>query len=172
MFTFVTIVLSVLILTSCEKVYNDMDDYEYYVDSIPGAGEYMPTLDDLPTYSESTVFFVESSGKSLNLIIKYSMDDYEDAKNNFLSAYEFLKEPLVGNDYYIIPEVEVTYNDYVIKVVDDDNFEYPEAFGLLGYSDVNYTISFMFFYDESLNSLGNSYSMQDFIEDSFKFPSN
>ena len=75
----------------------------------------------------------------------------------------------MGNGYTIIPEIEIIYNDYNIKLIWDESFEYPKAFGLFGYSNVDSTISFMFFFDESMNSLCNSYSMEDFIEDSFIF---
>ena len=166
------ILLLIIILSSCEKVYNDIYKYDDYVKSIPGAEEFMPNLTDLPIFTGYEVFYVENSGKSINLNIKYDTQDYEEAKTTILDTYDFLDEPLMGNGYSIIPEVEILYENYVIKVVYDVNFQYPEAFGLLGYSDLDSTISFMFFYDESMNSLGNSYSMKDLIQDSFRFPDN
>jgi|GEM_PF-2212215 len=166
------ILLLIIVLSSCEKVYSDIDKYDDYVESIPGANEYMPKLTDLPIYIGYEVFYVENSGKSINLNIKYDTQDYEEAKTTILDRYDFLDEPLMGNGYSIIPEVEILYENYVIKVIYDESFKYPEAFGLLGYSDVDSTISFMFFYDESMNSLGNSYSMEDLIEDSFRFSNN
>lgn len=166
------ILLLIIVLSSCEKVYSDIDKYDDYVESIPGADEYMPKLTDLPIYTVFEVFYVENSGKSINLNIKYDTQDYEEAKTTILERYDFLDEPLMGNGYSIIPEVEILFENYVIKVVYDESFIYPEAFGLLGYSDVDFTISFMFFYDESMNSLGNSYSMEDLIEDSFRFSNN
>lgn len=166
------ILLLIIILSSCEKVYNDNYKYDDYVKSIPGAEEFMPNLTDLPIFTGYEVFYVENSGKSINLNIKYDTQDYEEAKTTILDTYDFLDEPLMGNGYSIIPEVEILYENYVIKVVYDVNFQYPEAFGLLGYSDLDSTISFMFFYDESMNSLGNSYSMKDLIQDSFRFPDN
>lgn len=168
----IIILLVVIVLSSCEKVYSDIDKYDDYIESIPGADEYMPKLIDLPAYTGYEVFYVENSGKSINLNIKYDTQDYELAKTTILDTYDFLDEPLMGNGYSIIPEVEILYKNYVIKVVYDENFQYPEAFGLLGYSDLDSTISFMFFYDESMNSLGNSYSMEDLIEDSFRFTDN
>lgn len=56
-----------------------------------------------------------------------------------LDSYVFLKEPLIGNNYYIIPEEYIIHNGSAARV---DN-------------------------DENLNSLGNSYSMKYFVADNF-----
>jgi hypothetical protein len=166
---FVTILI--IVLSSCKRVYSDIDKYENYINSIPGAQDFMPSLDQLLTYERHAVFYVETSSKSLNLIVYYSPDEYQDAKDIFLNSYEFLEEPLMEYNYYTIPEVEIFYNGYVIKVVKDENFNYPEQFGMFGYSDINHSISFMFFYDRSLNRL-ESYSLSDLIKYDFVFPKN
>jgi hypothetical protein len=74
-------------------------------------------------------------------------------------------------DFYLIPEVEFQYQSFTIKVVSDDDFEYPEQFGMLGYSDSSYQITFLFFYDLSLDRLSDSPGrMTRFIESEFFFP--
>ena len=162
-------VFLIVILTSCEKKYDNVNEYENYINSITGAEDFMPQLNELPTYVKLKVFFVKNSSKSLNLIVYYSIETYQDAKDIMLNTYDFLEEPISGNDYYILPDVIVEYNDYLITVVNDDNFDYPERFGMIGYSDTNHSISFMFFYDESLNRL-ESYSLLDLVKNDFVFP--
>ncbi|MCK7487130.1 MAG: hypothetical protein MZU97_17670 [Bacillus subtilis] len=84
-------------------------------------------------------------------------------------SYMFLQTPLMENDYYLIPETKFEYESFTIKVVDDDNFDYPEQFGMIGYSDTTHQISYYVFYDESLNRLGDGYSMRDFVKREFWF---
>lgn len=162
--------LSALVITGCGQVYTNMDDYQEYLDSIPGSNAFMPVLTDIPVYHTCEIFYYERLGQSINLVITYSNETYETAKETVLRSYLFLQTPLMENDYYLIPEMEFEYESFTIKVVDDDNFDYPEQFGMIGYSDTHHQISFLFFFDDSLNRLGEGYSMQDLLRKDFRFP--
>ncbi|MCF7924243.1 MAG: hypothetical protein K9L64_03945 [Candidatus Izimaplasma sp.] len=157
-------------LFGCGSVYTDTSSYQVYIDKIPKSNTFMPDLATLPQYQSINVYYYERLGQSINLIVTYSSESYQSARDTLLSSYVFLKEPLTELDFYLIPEVEFQYQSFTIKVVNDDDFEYPEQFGMLGYSDSNFQLSFMFFYDDSLNELGNGYSMQEFLEKEFIFP--
>lgn len=163
--------IMIFLLVACGKVFTNVDDYSDYVDSIDGADSFMPSLDELPEYLSIEVYYYEHLGQSINLLLTFSDENYESAKEAILNSIDFLEQPLMQDDFYLIPEVEFEYLGYIIKVVDNVNFKYPEQFGMLGYSDEKVQISFMFFYDDSLNQISNSKDrMIRFVESEFKFP--
>ena len=160
-----------LTLFGCGSVYTDRNEYQDYIDKMPKADIYMPDLSTLPEYQSITVFYYERLGRSINLVITYSVESYESAKDTILSSYTYLDEPLMESDFYLIPEVEFQYQSFTIKVVSNDDFDYPEQFGMIGYSDSSYQITFLFFFDESLDRLSDSPErMTRFIESEFYFP--
>lgn len=162
--------LIILALSGCGKVYTNTDDYQNYLSSLPGSTAVMPDLSEISNFQSYEIYYYERLGQSINLLITYSDEAYQTAKETALGAFTFLDTPLMENDYYLIPETEFEYDGFTIKVVDDDNFDYPEKFGMIGYSDTEHQISYLFFYDDSLNRLGDGYSMQDFLGKEFWFP--
>jgi hypothetical protein len=171
-----TILISVIFflaisLFGCGQVYTDTNDYQEYINQVPKANTFMPDFDTLPEYQSISVYYYERLGQSINLIITYSAESYESARDTIFGSYVYLEEPLTKMDFYLIPEVEFQYQSFTIKVVSDDDFEYPEQFGMLGYSDSSYQITFLFFYDLSLDRLSDSPGrMTRFIESEFFFP--
>jgi hypothetical protein len=130
----------------------------------------MPNLKDLPSYENVNVYYKDRSSKSITLSIEFSSENYEEAKETILNQYSFLSGPLQDDTgFYYIPEHEFSYSSYHIKVVFDEDFLYPEKFGMIGYSDDYNRICFLFFYDRSLNELGSGYEMDEFAEDHFTF---
>jgi hypothetical protein len=165
------ICLSVLVLSGCGKVYTNTDDYQDYIDLVPGSSGFMPELMDLPEYQSIEVYYYESLGQSINLLVTFSSENYESSKEIVLGSFEFLNAPLTEHDFFLIPEVEFEYKSFIIKVVNNDDFDYPEQFGMMGYSDEKFQISFLFFCYESLHELSNSPGrMTRFIENEFRFP--
>lgn len=159
-----------IVLTSCTPKLTDIDDYETYINEIYGADEFMPNLKDLPSYENVDVYYYDRSSKSITLSIKFSSENYEDAKETILNQHSFLDGPLQDDTgFYYIPKPEFSYSGYQIKVVEDEDFSYPEKFGMIGYSDDYNRICFLFFYDRSLNELGSGYEMDEFAEDHFMF---
>ena len=130
----------------------------------------MPVLSSLPAYQAYEVYYLDRLGQSINLVVTFSSETYETSKETILQSHVFLDEPLMESDFYLIPETEFEYESFTIKVVDDEDFNYPEQFGMIGYSDTKHQISFLFFLDDSLNRLGDEYSLQDFIKKEFWFP--
>lgn len=157
-------------LFGCGQVYTDTNDYQEYISLVPKANTFMPEIDNLPEYQSISVYYYERLGQSINLIVTYSEESYESALDSILNSYTYLEEPLTKMDFYLIPEVEFQYQSFTIKVVSDDEFEYPEQFGMIGYSDSKFQLSFLFFYDESLDRLGDGYTMEEFLEKEFFFP--
>lgn len=170
----ISIVIYAFVLLACSgKLYTNSDEYLGYIDQVPGSDSFMPNLLDLPPYQFAEVLLFENydSGKSINLVITYSEDEYAFAKDSISSKLVFLEDPLMEYDYYIVPQVEFEYKGFVIKVVSDDNFDYPEQFGMLGYSDAKFQISFLFFFNSTLHQLSNrSDRMTLFMSSDFRFP--
>lgn len=160
-----------IFLFGCGQVYNDTNDYQEYIDQVPKANIFMPEFDALPEYQSISVYYYEHLGQSINLIVTYSAESYESARDTIFDSFVYLEEPLKKMDFYLIPEVEFQYLSFTIKVVSNDDFEYPEQFGMIGYSDSSYQIAFLFFYDLSLDRLSDSSGrMSRFIESEFFFP--
>lgn len=168
------LLLLVFSLASCSgKLNTNLDEYQEYLIEVPESDSFMPNLPDLPQYLSAEVLFFENydSGKSINLVITYSEDDYTNAKESITTSLVFLEEPLMEYDYYIVPQVEFEYNGFIIKVVSNDNFDYPEQFGMLGCSDATFQISFLFFFNSTLHQLSDTpMRMIQFIESEFRFP--
>lgn len=157
----------------CRKVYSDLSDYQYYIEKIPNANDFMPDLSTLPESHLISVYYYEHLGQSLNLVITYTAVTYLSARDSIINSYTFLDNPLVENDYFLIPEVEFQYLTFTIKVVNDNYFNYPEFFGMIGYSDSTYQIAFLYFCDNSLDRLSNNPGrMSRFIESEFRFGDN
>jgi len=161
-----------LVLSGCGQVYTNTDDYQEYIDSIPESNTFMPDLFEIVDSQSIEIYYCERLGQSINLVITFSNETYETAKETVLGSYVFLEAPLMENDYYLIPATEFEYESFTIKVVDDEDFDYPEQFGMIGYSDTKGQISYMFFFDDSLNRLGDGYSMPEFLDKEFRFPEN
>lgn len=165
------LIFYVMLIVGCGHEYTNIDKYQDYIDKIPGSDVFMPNISELPEYLSIDVFYYENTSQSINLIITYSAEAYESAVTIINGMYEFLNEPLMQHDYYLIPEVEFEYQSFLIKVVSDDNFDYPEKFGMLCFSDTNYQISFLFFYDIHLHELsGRAGRMERFVTNEFRFP--
>lgn len=170
-FVVITISIYLLLLSACSQVYTNSDEYVDYVSLVSGSDIFMPKLSDLPQYQSVDIYYFERLGTSINLIITFSAETYESAKEAIFESHLFLDEPLMEHGYYTIPEVEFEYQAFIIKVVSDDNFDYPEQFGMLGYSDTKFQIAFLFFYDMHLHELsGSSGRMGRFVRDEFRFP--
>ena len=122
------IVLFNIFLSSCGVTNTDMNEYDTYIDRIEGAEAFMPSLEELPNYQSIEVFYYVNLGTSINLIVTYSEAEYSLVKETVYSEYVFLENPLPISDHFLIPEVEFEYDGFIISVVDNENFIYPEKF--------------------------------------------
>lgn len=175
---FCLILLGVTILTSCsrnkELVYTEIGKYEECIEELSYASDFMPGLDSFDEV-ETTQFFCSSYSGNINsvtLIVQFNSEEYIQAKENVLKDYNFLDSPLYDKDRVLIQEHEFEYKGFTIKVVDDENFLYPEHFGLLGYSDTKNQIVYLYHSDKSVNRIGNTLgdrSMSEFLDWYFYF---
>jgi hypothetical protein len=167
-FVIVFALITTFILSSCSLAHTDINEYDIYIDEVENAGIFMPELDGLPDYESLEIYYDDGSSKSITLILQYSQDDYENAKESILNKYKFLSVPVMRDDVSLIPSPEFEYGSYIISVVNNEEFSYPENFGMIGYLDDYYRVCFLFFYDRSLNSIDYGYTMEEFVRDNFE----
>ena len=164
----VTVFILLFVLSSCDKTYTDIDEYNQYLDDIQGSDLFMPQLNTLGNCVSTEVLYYDSLGESVSLICYYQEEDFEvylDAINN---DYRFLENPIVDEQGEVdIPSVDFEYGNFRFRVVQDEYFEYPEEFGMIGISDDEHAVAYVFFHDESLSFIT---SMDDFMETEIRFP--
>jgi len=176
----IIIIFFILILSGCsfnESIkLSDINDYDEYLTNVKTSREFMPDSSNLERYeSISVIYYLDRPDTihthTINLIITYSKEDYNHAKSIYLSDYSYLEAPLYDPDdkkWTLISDAEVEFNNYLIKVVDDENFNYPKYFGMIGFNEEEHKISFMYSHNLSKNYL-YKYTLIEFIEDSYKF---
>jgi len=179
---YTVIFTTIILLCSSGCSYNesiklsDINDYDDYVTNVSYSREFMPDLSDLEGYESIDVIYYNdrpstNNTHTINLIVTYSNEYYNNAKSKYLSEYSYLEASLYDPDNknrMLVSDAEVEYNNYLIKVVFDEKFDYPKDFGMIGFNDIEYKLCFMFSYNDSLDYL-NSYHLLDFIKDSYRF---
>lgn len=176
---FIFSALSILLCSACTgdqsvKLTN-IEDYTKYIQWVTNSSDFMPDLVLLESSESVKVFYFNlrnplTDTKTINLIVTYDEVEYVDAKETILSNYTFLEQPAMKYDYYTIPVVEFEYNEFTIKVVEDESFIYPKWFGMIGYSDTKKQICYMYIHDIERDEISNTPNrMEEFTNKYFKF---
>lgn len=136
----------------------DIGNYETYRQELNYASEFMPELDELREFDELKFGYQETTqflflSKTASLTVQYSPDDYLQAKESVMQAYDFLDAPFrEQDDYYIASR---TSNDYLL----DDAFSYKgynfrvvnydgcKFFGMVGTNDDTCSIAYLYYSD-------------------------
>lgn len=167
---------SLFLLSSCDKLYTDIEKYDEYLDKLVKADTFMPKLDTLSNYESIDLYFLYDNiilVGSINLKLSYSNEYYEEEKNKVLNLYQFLTTPIKENStskYYIIPEVSFDYNEYHIQVVEDENYDYNRYFGMIGYSDSLQEICYLYYNNHDAVSIDRTMGgMQELMKTYFCF---
>lgn len=148
-----------------------IDDYDKYLQLVKKSDTFMPNLELIGIHEKVNVYYYERQGptlysKSINLIITYSDTQYELYKWDSMDKNEFLEEPFIQHGHVVIPEVKFDYKEFEINVVKNDSFWYPSQFGMIGYSDINKQICYIFYYDIELDMIAD---MVKFLDSAFAF---
>ncbi|WP_061994798.1 hypothetical protein [Clostridium sp. ATCC 25772] len=186
------ILLIVLIscVTGCSKVNSDIESYLNTGSNIDSnAKDFMPKLDDLPTYKDITYKYTNKSmvifqAHSVVLVVSYDDETYKNEKAKLEEKYNFLDSKVSldsmynvddGEDKYVIPEHEFLINSYNFRVADENeknNRKFPKAFGMIGTSDKEKSIAYLYFYDQDLDYIGDKdekQPMANFVKTYFKY---
>lgn len=146
------------------------------------AKKFMPDLDMLPidygiSYNYNHIYRVLFETDTLTLVVNYSEEIYKKEKERLLKEYKYLDHKVISNsdsEKYYIPEYEFEVNTYNFKVVDEYETykaQYPNSFGIIGFSDENKNIAYLYFYDTDLDyiSSDNENPMSDLVKKYFKY---
>ncbi len=140
----------------------------------------LPELDTLPDYEDmyyryyiNRCFFVT---ESMLLVVIYDEDTYSAEKERLDDAYVFLDHTIVADwsdeVEYLLPENEFSINSFSFRVVGDDETDYPKSFGMIGTSDEQLSIAYLYFYDFDLDYIsdeGENEPMKNFVQQYFKY---
>lgn len=172
------VLLLTFLLTGCsnEEIYQstDISKYDEYIEVVTGnnASSFFPSLDTLDVMDAIDLSYVEKNGalvrfKTLKLTILVSETNYYEVRDYYLENYSYFEGTLLDSDNdEIIPNNEFQYNDYTFFVVNDEEFDYPKSFGMIGYSDESKEIFFLFYSDSDIDYITD---IDHFLETSFLF---
>ena len=165
----------------------NIEDYQTEVSELGNASSMLPSLDSITDYEEIKYSYKESLystflgfySEGISLYVSYS-DNYLEEKNDVLSNYNFLENPIIdNNEYYIMPLTKFVYRDFTYQVVMDYNFYSNNeptcsSFMLIGYSDTKQEIAYHYYYDSDLDFIclntEDSYEkMTELIEEAFYY---
>lgn len=169
--------------TGCSKYSTDIQKYLNSGTNIDtDAKNFMPKLEELPKYQDISYKYNHSSiilfeSDAITLVVEYDEETYEKEKEKLTEKYKFLDQKVVSDfdkDKYYIPEYEFQINNYDFKVVEEsDNYKakYPKSFGIIGTSDEEKSIAYLYFYDSDLDYIeeDNESPMVDFVKEYFKY---
>lgn len=168
----------VLLLTGCSKTNTDIVEYlNTGTDIDTEAKDVMPVLDELPTYkdivyrhTQKKMFLFEAN--SVLLVVEYDTKTYESEKEKLAEEFAISKLEATSEttDDTSRPNVEFSVNNYVFQVVEGS--DYPKSFGMIGTSDEQQRIAYLYFYDFDLDKIGepdDKNSMSKFVKSYFDY---
>ena len=135
---------------------DDIDNYHANIKEYE-ADLFMPNLDEIDDYLEidylcekSTAFFPSCS---MQLIIKYDAQTFLKEKARLETAYTYINEPQTGygDDEYTIPVESFSAFGFDFKIAKFDNTVYPKNFGMVGISETNHEIAYLWLYFPDLD---------------------
>ena len=150
---FILCIITLLFAFNSCVFYNDKLDYYYNDIKEYHADKFMPNLDEIgECYSikyycrkDELIFPVYS----LKLIAKYDAEAFAKEKERLESAYTYLQEPqkfLDEEDTYTMPVVAFSIAGFDFRVVQFEDTEYPKNFGMVGISETNCQIVYLWQY--------------------------
>lgn len=165
------------------EIVQDIEQYEKDRLDLKNAAKYMPSLDSLSDYNNLKYahkervysFFMGFVSDGLSLFLSYDETIYEGKREEVLSSYTFLEEPIKDGDDYEIPVTEFEYKGYDMRVVPDEEYvDYAacKSFTLVGCNDDLNAIVYMYFYDFDIDYIAAEgedpvEEMTTLIEDAF-----
>lgn len=173
--------LSILI-SGCSYTKTGIDNYLDTGSELDQDSLYvMPVLDDIENYESIEYLHTHKDmilfeADSVVLDITYDEETYKNEKELIDEKYMFyIKEEDENNSIMQVVEDEFSINSYEFRIVvkNEENFTgLPKSFGMIGTSDENKSIAYLYFYDFDLDSIGAETVndvMPDFIRDYFKY---
>lgn len=101
-------------------------------------------------------------------IVFDNIDEYNFAKNDVNSQYEFLEEKVTNGNRCVMPSPEFKINNFDCKVVKANAESYPKHFGIICTNDTEMIIRYVYCYDTDLDILSSMSELIDGIKKSEK----
>lgn len=181
----ITLIIFLFLSLTVLKKANKTDEPKYLdsgnrIDTY--AKKFMPAIEDLPTsqavsyqYNRASIIIFET--ETLTLVVKYDEEIYKKEKEKLTEKYKFLDHKVISDydkEKYYIPEYQFSINNYKFKVADEsDSYkaEYPKSFGMIGISDEEKSIAYLYFYDYDLDYIQSDEEspMAGFVKKYFKY---
>ena len=171
----ITITVFALTLCSCVKTDNNIDNYSDDIKAYE-ASSFMPGLDKIGKYNDVEYFSKKDEGifpeYSMQLVVKYDEEEFLKEKENLNSAYTYLEEPQKADfddTVYTIPIESFSAYGYDFKISKFEDTVYPKNFGMVGVSDDNFEIVYLWLYAPDLDYICETNEneikgMNEFIE--------
>ena len=142
---------------------HNMSHYEEFL----ADDNHMPAIDELNNCSgyEYTHFIFSQfifESDTQNLIVSYDSNGYDSAKQALDETFTFEDGTKIDKHHYTLP-ASFTYDGFVFRLVctDEDDFEYPHHFMLIGTSDKAKEIAYIYFSSIDLDYIDN---FPEFVE--------
>lgn len=164
-----------LTLCSCTKTDNNIENYSDDIKAYE-ASSFMPSLDNIGKYNNIEYFSRKDKGffpeYSMQLVVKYDEEEFLKEKENLNSAYTYLEEPQKADfddTVYTIPIEEFSAFGFDFKIAKFEDTVYPKNFGMVGVSDENFEIVYLWLYATDLDYIceinaNEIKEMNEFIE--------
>ena len=180
----VMVITFILCITGCSNSSSNVENYLNSGTRIDSkAKDIMPELEDLPEYENIKYKYTHESmlifeSHSVALIVGYDDNTFESEKEKLDEQYTFLDKKIKSNfdeSKYYIPEYEFSVESYNFRVIDENgtsNTKFPKFFGMIGISEENKSIAYLYFYDEDLDYIGEENEenpMANFVKEHFKY---
>lgn len=134
----------------------------------------MPSLDDIGEYEDVEYFSRKDNGifpeYSMQLVVKYDEENFSAEKQRLETAYTYLDEPQKLNDeHYTIPVETFSVAGFDFKIAKFEDTVFPKNFGMVGISDENHEIAYLWLYAPDLDYICETGAneikeMSEFIE--------
>lgn len=162
---------------SYDVTYENIDEYEEYIEKVTMSNTLLPTEEELKNSENVQVYYHEKNGfiaytyYTISLFLQYNDDDYLVEKSKILEEHNFISEPIVRNDIVYLHEPSFEYAGFKISVVDNVEYTYLKNYGMVGFNDETNSIVYLFVYDPEIGFISDE-TIQDYLESYFIFEYN
>ena len=181
-FIWIAMLLFAVLLSGCDKIDTNIENYlnTSHPEVTKQAEKVMPSLEEIGNYQDinywygyQDVLFFQSHAFLLKVF--YSQKEYFEKLENIQQQYVFLEEPVqYTQERFLLPQAEFELDGYHFQVVSqtkDWEAVYPKDFMMIGCSEEQNSIVYLYFYDENLDYISTQEepkSMEEFVREYFQ----
>lgn len=169
--------IAIFCILICGFVYNivrkDNDINNYMSKRANFDEDTLPNLNSLPPYRNIHYQYRAGWGETIVLVVTYDEKTYIKEKSK-LDLKKYLDHTVQDRDGidYLIPAYEFSINSFAFRVLDTDESNYPQWFGMIATSDEKSSIAYLSCFYSSLDYISDkigSNEMIKFIKESYDY---